>query len=169
MKNITIILVIAFILVTGLGVFFISPEISYAQGGLVPCDGPECNMCHLALLAENVINFIIKVSFAVVALLFAYAGFLYFTGGSDPGRISNAKSIFTNAFIGIIIILTGWLVVNVLLTTLTGDGVGKITDVLKGVNCNTSSSQTSTQSNTLIKDTSPVKVNSSVQEYGPSF
>ncbi len=136
MKNIATILIIIVIVIAGIGIFLLSSDVSYAQaGGLVPCDGPECGMCHIVLLVENIINFIIQISFIVVAILFAYAGFLYFTGGTDPGKISSAKNIFTNAFIGIIIILTAWLVVNVILVTLTGDSVDSFTSILQGVSC----------------------------------
>jgi len=109
----------------------ISPDVSYAQaGGLVPCDGPKCNLCDLAKLAENVINFMVQISFVIAALLFAYAGFLFFTGGSDPGKISSARNVLTNTLVGVIIVLTAWLVVNVILTTLTGQGVNPFTKVL---------------------------------------
>jgi len=107
-----------------------SPVVAQA---LVQCGNagqPECNLCHLAQLAERVINFIVKVSFVIAALLFATAGAFYFTAGADPGRVSSARKILTDTVIGIVIILTAWLVVNVLLTTLTGEGVNPFTEVL---------------------------------------
>jgi len=111
--------------------FILVPDTTYAQaGGLVPCNGPECNLCHLAQLAEKVINFIVQISFVIAALLFAYAGFLYFTAGSDPGKVSSAHKILTDTIVGIIIILTAWLVVNVILTVLTGKGVNPFTQIL---------------------------------------
>lgn len=110
---------------------FVFPDVSLAQaGGLIPCDGPDCNTCDLAKLAENIINFIVQISFVVTALLFTYAGFLFFTAGADPGKIKNAKKIFTNTFVGIVIILSSWLIVNVIIATLTGQGVNPFTEVL---------------------------------------
>ncbi len=137
MKNFVIVFTIISLLVVGMGMFFLSPEVVYAQEGLVPCGGagqPECNACHIVQLAEKVINFIVTISFVVAALLFAYAGFLFFTGGADPGKITNARSIFTNTIVGIVIILTAWLLVNVILTTLTGQGVNPFTKVFCEVN-----------------------------------
>ncbi|MBI2617927.1 hypothetical protein HYW58_00495, partial [Candidatus Kaiserbacteria bacterium] len=96
------------------GFALIAPDLSYAQaGGLVPCNGPECNICHLTQLAQRFIEFIVRITFIAAALLFAYAGFLFFTGGTSPERITNARKIFTNTFVGIIIVLTSWLVVDV--------------------------------------------------------
>ncbi len=101
-------------------------------GGLVPCGGPgqdACTTCHALQLAQNVVEFIVQVSFVIAALLFAYAGFLFFTS-SAVDSISTAKNIFTNTVVGIIIILTAWLLVNVLLHTLTGKGVNPFTELL---------------------------------------
>ncbi|HED37915.1 MAG TPA: hypothetical protein ENI76_06695 [Ignavibacteria bacterium] len=110
---------------------FTLPGVSYAQaGGLVPCNGPDCNLCDVAKLAENSISFIVQISFVISALLFTYAGFLFLTAGADSGKVSSARKIFTNTIIGIVIILTAWLVVNVILTVLTGQGVNPFTKVL---------------------------------------
>jgi len=128
----------------------VSPDVASAQaGGLVPCNGPECNLCDLAQLAENVINFFVKISFVISALLFAYAGFLFFTAGADPGKVSSARKIFTDTIVGIIIILTAWLVVNVILTVLTGQGVNPFTSVLcEGTSRTSSKPQTTNNSPT---------------------
>lgn len=128
----TILLVSIFILIAILlSVSFL--PIPAEADGLVPCGGdgePGCSVCHLVTLANNVINFIVQISFVVASLLFAYAGFLFFTGGTNPTQITNAKKIFTNTFIGIIIILTSWLVVNVILKTLVDEGVNPFTRIL---------------------------------------
>ncbi|NQV93088.1 hypothetical protein HQ403_01155 [Candidatus Kaiserbacteria bacterium] len=106
-------------------VFLVSPNASYAAEPLVQCGGTgqlECSLCELAKLAERVINFIVQVSFVIAALLFAIAGAFYFTAGGDPGRVSSAHKILKDTVIGIIIILTAWLVVNVILAALTKEG-----------------------------------------------
>jgi len=119
-----IFLLIGFVLPIFVGVANAAP--------LVPCgyNGIECTTCHLLQLGENIIEFIVQISFVIAALLFAYAGFLFFIGGGDSGKITNAKKIFTNTFIGIIIILSSWLVVNIILSTLTGQGVNPFTSIL---------------------------------------
>lgn len=100
---------------------------------LVQCGNagqPECDLCQLAKLAERVINFIVQISFVISALLFAVAGFFYFTAGGDSGKVTTARKILTDTVVGILIILTAWLVVNVLLTTLVGEGLNPFTSIL---------------------------------------
>jgi hypothetical protein len=153
MKHISIPTTAAFLVTIGIVLILIFSflPISAEAAGLVPCGGgsgePECSVCDLVTLADNVINFIIQLSFVISALLFAYAGFLFFTAGADPGKVTSARKIFTNAIIGIIIILTAWLLVNVLLTVLTGDSAGRFTGILKA-NCGYVPEVTTTTNNT---------------------
>lgn len=133
MKQTLVALGIALILIAGSGLLVLMPDVAYAQGGIVPCGGPgqpSCNICHLTKLAENVIEFIVKMAFVIAALLFAAAGFLFFTAGANEGNVTKARSIFTNVLVGIIIILTAWLVIDILLQTLTGQGVNPFTRIL---------------------------------------
>ncbi|MCW9054675.1 MAG: pilin [Candidatus Pacebacteria bacterium] len=133
-RHFTPILVFLMVLVAVFSVFLLVP-LEVQAAGLVPCGGPgepECNLCYAMQLIQNVIEFAVRITFILAALLFAYAGFLFFTGGSDPGQISKAKKVFTNTFIGIVIVLTSWLVVDILLKTLAGQGLTPFTDILCG-------------------------------------
>lgn len=126
----TVILLIVAITVFSILIFV---PLSAEAAGLVPCGGPgepECDLCQLAKLSQNIIEFAVRITFILAALLFAYAGFLFFTGGSDPGQISRAKKIFTNTFVGLVIVLVSWLVVDILLKTLTGQGATPFTQIL---------------------------------------
>lgn len=77
-----------------------------------------CQACSLAQLVQNIINFIIGLSIPVAAALFAWAGVLYFTSAENISQRQKAKDIFKNAFIGFIIIITAWLVINTLLNVI---------------------------------------------------
>ncbi|MGC9602823.1 MAG: pilin [Minisyncoccia bacterium] len=74
-----------------------------------------CSACNLADLVQNIINFLIGLSIPIAAALFAWAGVLYFTSAENVGQRSKAKDIFKNAFIGFVIVITAWLVINTLL------------------------------------------------------
>ncbi|MBP9710877.1 MAG: TrbC/VirB2 family protein [Candidatus Pacebacteria bacterium] len=93
------------------------PVAAYAQG-LVPCTGAmTCDICDLGKLMQNIINFmLVGIAVPLAALMFAYAGVLYFTGGSDPHRIARARKIFKNVLTGLLIALSAWLVVNTIMT-----------------------------------------------------
>lgn len=98
-------------------VLILFPLITVAQG-LVPCDGIDCNLCDLGTLMQKVINFLLF-GFAIplAAAMFAYAGLLYVSGGSNPGRITRAHKIFKNVLIGFLIAISSWLVVQTILST----------------------------------------------------
>jgi hypothetical protein len=96
-----------------------------ASSGLVVCgvaktgsisEATECQACHLFQLIDRVIRFLIYLAVPIVSLLFAYAGFLYFTQGANAHN--EAKAIFMDAFIGFLFVLCGFLIVDTILKTL---------------------------------------------------
>lgn len=93
---------------------FVVPFLVFADG-IVPCDGPECTICDIAELGQNIINYMVMIAASVAALLFAYAGILYITAGGDSGKISSAHQIFFNVFVGFMLILAAWLIVNLIM------------------------------------------------------
>lgn len=82
----------------------------------------NCEACNLAQLVSNIINFAIGLSIPLAAVLFAWAGILYFSSGANPGNKEQAKGIFSNALIGFLIAITAWLVINTLLHVLLNGG-----------------------------------------------
>lgn len=124
------------------GVFFVLPPLALAQsgpyssvpdGGLVPCGAisysindpaswmgaTECNICYLTQLIQNIVNFLIMVAIPISVAMFAWSGILFFTATGNPKQIGRAKAIFKSVLIGFIISIVGWLVVQVVLQTLT--------------------------------------------------
>ena len=107
---------------------FVAPDFSsgyIAPGsGFVPCSGEGCSACDFVILANTIIKWLITISFLLFAVLAVMAGFKLVTSGGNPSARSAAKSSFTNAFIGLIIIMAAWLAVDTLLRGLLGkDGV----------------------------------------------
>ncbi|MEI6864242.1 MAG: pilin [Candidatus Adlerbacteria bacterium] len=119
------------------------PLVAFAQTiGLVPCGNTSgnyvalggiseetakqnyltataCNLCDLVTLVQNIVNFLIMVSIPISVALFAWAGILYFTSAANPKGVARAKKIFSAVFIGFGIALSGWLVVQVILQSIT--------------------------------------------------
>jgi hypothetical protein len=90
----------------------------------VPCNGVDCSVCHIATLTQNILNTSIFIAVVLSALLFAYAGWQAVTAGGDTEKMRSARSVFTNVFIGLVIILAGWIVVDTLVRTLTNASFG---------------------------------------------
>jgi hypothetical protein len=92
---------------------------SASSGNLVPCAGAaDCNLCTFGQLIQNVINYVIGLSIPLAALLFAWAGWLYFSNHEDTSRIAQAHRIFTTVFIGFVIAVSAWLIVQTILKAL---------------------------------------------------
>lgn len=89
---------------------------------IVPCDGVDCRCDHLVELAQNIINAGIFLAIFFAALLFAYAGFLYMTQETIPQQ-TKAKNLFKNVAIGLVILLSAWLVVDTLMRQLLRDNI----------------------------------------------
>ena len=77
----------------------------------------ECDYNDFLQLIKNIINWLILFSFPVAALVFAWAGFKYMTTGISDQK-SAAKSMLVKVFIGFVIILASWLIVNTILSAL---------------------------------------------------
>jgi len=123
------------VLILGAVVFLpllVLAQTSYPSGGLVPCGAvsyvvgtntylgaSECNFCFLAQLIQNIVNFLIMVAIPISVAMFAWAGIKFFTSAGNPKAIGQAKKIFSSVFIGFLIAISGWLVVQVVLQTIT--------------------------------------------------
>jgi hypothetical protein len=104
------------------------------KGGLVPCDGPEykpgtepsdlpadydsCGYFDLVDLIQNIVNYMIILMTFAATLLFVYAGWLYLTSGGNPGKKSQANRIFKQVGIGIVIVLSAWIIINTIVSGL---------------------------------------------------
>ena len=101
-----------------------SPLVLQAAGmpdRIVPasCDGPNCSICDLATLAQNLINAGIFIAVFLSAILFAYAGWLYLSNEAI-GEVERAKKIFLDVVLGLVLIVGAWLLVDTLLRVLLG-------------------------------------------------
>ena len=86
---------------------------------IVPCDGVDCNLCHLAQLAQNLLNTGIFVAVFLSAILFAYAGWLYLSNQA-VGEVERAKKIFLDVVLGLVLVLGAWILVDTLMKALLG-------------------------------------------------
>lgn len=83
----------------------------------------QVTYCDLVTLVDNLLDFGVYLAALVATVMFVYAGFLYVTASARQENISQAKSIFGKVFLGFVVILTGWLIVNIILDVTTGDDI----------------------------------------------
>ena len=87
------------------GVIF--PSAFSVANGIVPCGNPgqpECTLCALFQMIDNLFDFVLFKLIPPVALLILIIGFfIYILSSGDPDRISLANKLFTSVAIGILI------------------------------------------------------------------
>jgi hypothetical protein len=116
---------VKFLIFISIFLMLIMPAFSLAADTpLVPC-GTEanpapCDFNALMALVNTVIHFILfYMAIPIAAIMSAYAGFLMVTaGGEAAGARTKAKSIFTNALIGLVIACAAWLIIKLILSIL---------------------------------------------------
>jgi hypothetical protein len=103
------------------------PGLVSAAPPLVPCDGLDCNACHFVEMGNTILVWLIGIMFIVFAVILAAAGWGLVTSAGNQTALSDAKSKFTNAFIGLFIVLGAWLLVDTIMQGLLDSGDGTIT------------------------------------------
>ena len=92
------------------------PILTFAQIILIPCTD-DCDYEDFLQLINNVINWIILVSFPVAAGVFAWAGFKLMTTGVVDQK-KEAKEMFWKVFWGFVFILSAWIIVTTITNAL---------------------------------------------------
>ena len=93
-----------------------------SAAGLVPCDGPDCNICDITTLMNNVITWLIGFGSIIAVIAIVHAGIKLVTSGGNQSAVESAKSMAFNVVIGFIILLCAWLIVNLFMMALTKKG-----------------------------------------------
>ncbi len=95
-------------------IFFLVNLVSAA--GLVPCSGINCTVCHFFVLLKNIIDFLVKMVMPPLAgLMFLIGGIMMLSGGASEDNYKKGKGIMKNALIGVVIVLSSWVIVNTLI------------------------------------------------------
>ena len=106
-----------------LGCVMAAPMVVSAQNPIVPNCSPNCGWADLIQLGQNILNFIVMISVWVGAIMFAYAGWLFFSDTGNSSNIEQGKKVFGAVVVGLIIVLTAWLVINTIIETFTGESL----------------------------------------------
>ncbi len=100
--------------------FFVSV---YAQNdtGLVPCTN-DCGFSHLLTLINTLIEKSIEyLVLPIFVFILLYAGYLYITAQGNPGVHAKVKGMLWKAILGLLLVLSSWLIVKMIMVTLGYD------------------------------------------------
>ena len=123
--------------------FILLPLIAGAAStstGLVPCggEGDPCTVCDLLVLAQNVLEFALNMAFLVIIGFVVYGGFRWIFSLGKEENLKAGQQIITNAIIGLIIILTAWIIVNTVFWTIKQMGGKDYTGTWFHIECSES-------------------------------
>lgn len=108
-----------------------------SAAGLVPCggEGDPCTTCDLLVLVQNVLEFAIKMAFLIIIGFIVYGGFRWIFSLGKEENLKAGQQIITNAIIGLIIILTAWIIVNTVFWAIKGMGGDDYTGTWFHIEC----------------------------------
>lgn len=84
-----------------------------------PADAPLSSRAVLQLV-QNLINLGISLGIVFVTLFLIWAGFSFIMSATNAEARGHAKKMLTNAVIGILIVLSAWLIVDFIIKTVAG-------------------------------------------------
>lgn len=91
--------------------------------GLVQCSGPDCNFCTAIVTINNVVEFVMKLAVILATIALAIIGFKMVASQGNPAAKQQAKNLLINFFIGLLLVLTAWMLVDSLLKVLLSKDV----------------------------------------------
>jgi hypothetical protein len=80
----------------------------------------ECGLDDFVIMVRNIINAIIIIAIPVTMIVITWIGILLLTAQGDSGKITRAKETLWKVVIGFIVILSAWLVVQIVFMSITG-------------------------------------------------
>jgi len=114
------------ILVILVSFFILVPMVSLAAG-LVPCglsennpdtswdDTVDCDLCGFLWLIKNIMDLIFKLGGTICFLVVVVGAIIFLVAGGSANLLATGKKIFLSAVIGLVIILSSWLIVSAIL------------------------------------------------------
>jgi len=104
--------------------FLLFPNICSADG-LVPNasidQGTTYTLNEMVSVATKIAAWILSITGSLSLLFFIYGGTMFLISGGIQERVTKAKNILSGAVIGAVIVLTSFIIINFLITSLRGD------------------------------------------------
>lgn len=119
------------VLIVTFVVFFLvlldpTPASAQSFRGFLNCDGVDCSLCNFVETVNRVISWLIGILMMLFAVLMMKAGFELVASRGNTAALTAAKDSFTNAIIGLVIILSAWIIVDTIMRGLN------VQDIMRG-------------------------------------
>ena len=112
-------------LIIASGIILVS-ENARAQGAILPgCAATgTCNLCEMLEVVVNIGKFILGTVGGLALLFFVYGGFIMLTSGGKEDWVKKGKETLINAAIGLVIVITAYIVVVFIINAVGGGAWG---------------------------------------------
>lgn len=80
-----------------------------------------------SVIVRFVINGLIIIGIVAALLFLLWGGIRWILSGGDKGKVDAARSTIVAAIVGMIIVILAWVIINTVLTVLTGCGLNNFT------------------------------------------
>ena len=94
------------------------------QSGACTCPGTAPSWGCVLLVLQHVINMAVSLGVVLSVLYLAYSGALLVTSAGNPSAREQAKQRMTSWAVGMVVLLTAWLIVDFIMKTLYGGQFG---------------------------------------------
>jgi len=89
--------------------------------GIVPCgrnygtdeEQKQCTLCHLVVGIQRLFTYGVSIIIAVALAAFFIAGIMYMVSSGDQGMMDASKKFMMTSMVGLAIVASAWLIVNV--------------------------------------------------------
>jgi len=98
------------LITTGVGVFFLTPTLCYAQTLIRDIEG----------MLDKVVDLLLGLGGSVGIILIIVGGIRYITSGGDQNSIASAKKMITMAVLGVVLVLGAAGILNLVIRALGG-------------------------------------------------
>ncbi len=125
------------LIIAGLSLLVLLPLGAHAAsatffGPIVPevCRACPCGFGGVLAIIQNLVNFVISIAIIIMTLILVWGGILYIMSPANPENRSTANNMLINAAIGMLIVLSAWLIVDFVMKTLYGGQFGPWNSIL---------------------------------------
>ena len=101
----------------------VMPVYSASAVVLVPCGGDKtgsterCTICHLVDGIHGIVQFVVKLIAVTATVVIVIAGVMYIISAGNPAMITMAKTAIKSALIGVIVVLTAFMMITFIVNT----------------------------------------------------
>jgi hypothetical protein len=85
--------------------------------GLIPCDGPDCDLNSVIQLANTLMTFFFKtLLLPLFVVMIIYLGYSYIAAQGKPGQHAKLGSMAKHMVLGLLLMLLAWAIVRTVLS-----------------------------------------------------